>query len=340
MRNFALTIAAIALFFSQGAAAVQLKIATAAPENSSWMQDMRAGFARIKEQTDGRVDLKIYGGGIQGSDKKVLQKIKVGQLHGGAFTPGSLADRYGSINLFSLPFVFNSPEEVEYVRERMDATILKGLEDAGFVSFGFSGGGFAVLFSQTPVRTVAELKGKKVWVPEGDPISYAAMKDLGLSPVTLPITDVLTGLQTGLLDIVAVPPVTALVLQWHTKVRYMLKVPILYTMGLMAIDKRAFGRLSEADQQVVRDVMGEVYRKFDEESWQTEEEATVALKNAKIEPVFADEAEMKRIREIINKTNRRLGEERVYSLALYEQMLGHINDFRNNTKAVIEPVSD
>lgn len=340
MRNLVLVVALIASMLVNDAEAVQLKIATAAPENSSWMQEMRAGAARIKEQTEGRVVLKIYGGGIQGIDKKVLQKIKVGQLHGGAFTPGSLADQYGSMNLYSLPFVFNSPAEVEYVRDRMDATLAQGLEDAGFVSFGFSGGGFAVLFSQTPVRTVAELEGKKVWVPEGDPISYSAMKDLGLSPVTLPITDVLTGLQTGLLDIVAVPPVTALVLQWHTKVRYMLKVPILYTMGLMAIDKRAFGRLSEADQQVVRDVMGEVYRAFDEESWKTDQEATVALENAKIEPVFADDAEMERIREIINKTNRRLGEEGVYSLSLYEEMLGHINDFRNGNSAVSEPVSD
>ena len=340
MRYVAIMWALAALLFVNDAEAAQLKIATAAPENSSWMQEMRAGAAKIKEQTEGRVVLKIYGGGIQGIDKKVLQKIRVGQLHGGAFTPGSLADQYGSINLFSLPFIFNSPEEVEYVRERMDATIMQGLEDAGFVSFGFSGGGFAVLFSQTPVRTVAELEGKKVWVPEGDPISYSAMKDLGLSPVTLPITDVLTGLQTGLLDIVAVPPVTALVLQWHTKVRYMLKVPILYAMGLMAIDKRAFGRLSDADQQVVRDVMGEVYRKFDEESWKSDEEAMAALENAKIEPVFADDAEMQRIREIINRTNRRLGEEGVYSLELYEEMLGHINDFRRNNTAAAEPLSD
>lgn len=340
MRNFALTIAAIALFFSQGAAAVQLKIATAAPENSSWMQEMRAGAALIKEQTEGRVILKLYGGGIQGIDKKVLQKIRVGQLHGGAFTPGSLADQYGSINLYSLPFVFNSPAEVDYVRKKMDATLVQGLEDAGFVSFGFSGGGFAVLFSQTPVRTVAELEGKKVWVPEGDPISYSAMKDLGLSPVTLPITDVLTGLQTGLLDIVAVPPVTALVLQWHTKVRYMLKVPILYTMGFMAIDKRAFYRLSAADQQVVRNVMGKVYGGFDEDSWKTDADATEALENAKIEPVFADEAEMQRIRTIINGTNRKLGEQGVYSIELYEEMLGHIEEFRSQSAGVTGPASD
>lgn len=340
MRKVSLLLAIAALSWMQGANAAELKIATAAPENSQWMQDMRAGAARIKEETEGRVVVKIYGGGIQGIDKKVLQKIRVGQLHGGVFTPGSVADLYGSMNLYSLPFIFDSPAEVDYVRSKMDAKLAQGLEEAGFISFGFSGGGFALLYSQTPVRSIDDLSGKKVWVPEGDPISYSAMKDLGLSPVTLPITDVLTGLQTGLLDIVAVPPVTALVLQWHTKVSYMLKVPILYTMGFMAIEKRAFNRLSSADQQVVRTVMSGVYRKFNDESWQTDIDATAALENAKIEPVYADDAEMARIREIMNRTNRRLGEEGVFSLPLYEEMLGYIKEFRSGAATVTESGSD
>ena len=79
------------------------------------------------------------------------------------------------------------------------------LEEAGFVMFGFAGGVFARFLSNTPVRSVDDLKGKKVWVPEGDQISYRAMEALNLSPVTLPVTDVLTGLQpqVGLIQIVS-----------------------------------------------------------------------------------------------------------------------------------------
>lgn len=318
---------------------VELKIATALPDLSQFMVDMREGAKVIKEQTDGRVILKIYGGGSVGNDKKVLRKILMGQLHGGAFTPSTLQDKYGDLNLYGLPFVFRSAEEVTYVREKMDAKIIKGLEDAGFVSFGFSGASFAVLFSQTPVRGVKDLAGKKVWVPEGDPISYAAMKDLGLAPVTLPLTDVMTGLQTGLLDIVAVPPVTALLLQWYTKVKYMTRMPILYTMGYMAIQKKAFDQLSEPDQIVFRSVMTDIYKKFDEASWIEDAEATEALINKKIESVQPDEEEMAEIRSLIMKTNRRMGEEGVFSISLFDEMLGHLAGFRAQQEAEPAPVA-
>ncbi len=67
------------------------------------------------------------------------------------------------------------------------------------------------------------------------------MQELGLSPVTLPVTDVLTGLQTGLIEITFASPVVALVLQWHTKVKYITRLPVSYSYGIFAIEKEAFG---------------------------------------------------------------------------------------------------
>ena len=244
-------------------AGVTLKIATVTPENTQWMKDMRASAAEIKARTDGRVVIKYYGGGVMGNDSKVLGRIRIGSLQGGAFTPSALASQYSDLNLYGLPLIFDSEEEVAYVRERLDAKLQQGLEDAGFVNFGFAGGGFAILMSNTPVDELADLKGKKVWVPEGDSISYASMEALSLSPVTLPLTDVLTGLQTGLLDIVAMSPIGALVLQWHTKIKYITELPLVYTMGFMAIEKRAFEKISPADQAIVREVMNATYRNFD-----------------------------------------------------------------------------
>ena len=102
------------------AAATQIKIATIAPENSSWMRDMRAGGEEIKSRTEGRVVLKFYGGGVMGNDKKVLRKMRIGQLHGGAFTPSGLNGRFPNLNIYGMPLVFRSLDEVDYVRSRMD----------------------------------------------------------------------------------------------------------------------------------------------------------------------------------------------------------------------------
>ena len=232
MKKLLLTIFVLA--FSVTAEAATLKIATVTPEGSQWMKDMRASAKEIKERTEGRVQIKYYGGGVMGNDQKVLGRIRIGGLQGGAFTPSTLASQYPDLNLYGLPLVFDSEEEAAYVRQRMDERLSAGLEEAGWVNFGFAAGGFAVLMSNTPIDSLDDLKGKKIWVPEGDLVSRQSMASLKLSPVTLPLTDVLTGLQTGLIDIVAMSPIGALVLQWHTKVKYITELPLVYTLGFMA----------------------------------------------------------------------------------------------------------
>jgi TRAP-type C4-dicarboxylate transport system substrate-binding protein len=159
-------------------AQTQLKIATLAPENTQLMKDFRAGAAEIKERTNGRVIVKFYAGGVQGTESKVLRKIQIGQLHGGTFSPTDFQKQYADVNIYGLPFVFESEDEVHYVRERLDSTLEAGIEGTGFVTFGFASAGFAIILSNQPVRSHADLKGKKVWLPEGDLISYEAMKKL------------------------------------------------------------------------------------------------------------------------------------------------------------------
>ncbi len=318
-----------ALFCTGLADATTLKIATITPEGSQWMKDMRAGAAEIKERTEGRVQVKYYGGGIMGNDTKVLGQIRIGRLQGGALTPSALGSRYPDINLYGMPLVFDSDEEATFVRKHFDERLGEGLEEAGFVTFGFAAGGFANVMSNTPIRTLDDMEGQRVWVLEGDTISYASMEALSLSPVTLPLTDVLTGLQTGLIDIVAIPPIAALVLQWHTKVKYITEIPLAYSLGFMAIDKKAFHKLSADDQLVVRDVMTKIYANFDTQNLIDNRGARDALLNAGMETVEFDAAEMLRIRELLHKSNRSLGEKGEFTIALYDEMLTYIEEYRS-----------
>ncbi len=306
-----------------------LKIATVTPEGSQWMEEMRASAAEIKEKTDGRVQVKYYGGGVMGNDAKVLGRIRIGALQGGAFTPVALSSQYRDLNLYGLPLIFDSEEEAAFVRERIDAKLTEGLEKAGFVSFGFAAGGFAVIMSNTPVSKLEDLKGKRVWVPEGDKISYSSMEALSLSPVTLPLTDVLTGLQTGLIDIVAMSPIGALVLQWHTKLKYMTELPLVYTVGFMAVDKKSFAKLAPADQAVVRDVMTRTYEQFDRSNLIDNKGARDALLNTGIETVAFDRDEVDRVRRVMQQSNRKLGENGNFTLGMYDEILGYVAEYRS-----------
>ena len=318
----------LALTFCGLANATVLKIATVTPEGSQWMKDMRASAKEIQARTDGRVQIKYYGGGIRGNDSKVLSQIRINSLQGGAFTPTALMDLYPDINLYGLPLVFDSEEEAAHVRQRLDKHLQEGLEKAGFVNFGFAAAGFAVIMSNEPVESLSDLKGKRVWVPEGDTLSYASMKSLSLSPVTLPLTDVLTGLQTGLIDIIAIPPIVALIMQWHTKVKFITELPLVYTLGFMAVDKKAFDKIEAQDQAIIREVMESTYRNFDEVNLVDNRGARDALLKTGIKTAVFNEVEFTKVREILRKSNRSLGEQGEFTLELYEEMLAYIAEYR------------
>jgi len=309
------------------------KIATIAPEGSSWMSDMKRGAEVIEKQTDGRVKFKFYGGGVQGNDKQVQRKMRTGQLQGGAFTSGAMNMFQRDADLFSMPMVFNSIEEVHYVREKMDSVIRERLEQAGYVNFGFAGAGFAYMMSNKPLQTLGELKGQKVWIPEGDPVGFAALRALGIAPVVMPVTDVMTGLQTDLLDSVTVPPVGAVVFQWHTRLKYITDLPVAYVYAAMLIDKKAFSKMSAEDQKITRDVLEGIYRKFDRYGVTDNEEALQALLESGLEMVSPSPSDVREWRGIVNDSNRRLAKDGKFDEALLNQMQALIKGYRDGSAA-------
>jgi len=308
--------------------ATQIKIATIAPENSQWMTEMRAAAAAIKERTEGRVIVKFYGGGVMGNDRKVLRKIRNGQLQGGAFAASGLLEKYPDIGIYGMPLLFRSQAEVDHVQSQIDDEIQAGLEKAGFVSFGLAGGGFAYLMGNNPAASIEDLRGKKMWVPEGDQITYASMEAMNLSPVVLPISDVLTGLQTGLVEYIATPSSAALLLQWYTKVKHITDLPIAYTMGIMAVDKKAFGKLSAEDQAVFRDVMSETYTKFDAINRADNVSADKALAANGLQRVQPDPAAVPVWRKQVAESNRKIWAEGDYTPDMLSRVEAMLEQYR------------
>lgn len=313
--------ALLSFVFSAPVQAQTLKIATIAPEGSSWMNDMRAGAKAIEQHTDGRVKFKFYGGGVQGNDKQVQRKMRTGQLHGGAFTSGGLNKFQKDADLFALPLLFDTVEEARHVRADMEQELRQRLEDAGYVNFGFAAAGFAYMMSNRPMKTLTDLDGQKVWIPEGDPAGFAALRALGVAPVVMPVTDVMTGLQTDLLDSVTVPPVGAVVFQWHTRLRYITDTPVAYVYAALLIDKRAFSRISPADQRVVREVMEGIYRKFDQNGVSENEAALQALLESGLQMTETDPDEVFAWRGIVYDSHRQLGRNGVFDPGLLDRVM-------------------
>jgi len=305
-----------------------LKLATLAPDGTTWMNELRAGADQVSAKTDGRVKLKFYPGGVMGNDKTVLRKIRAGQLQGGAFTSGALTEVYRDVIIYGLPFVFRSFAEVDFVRSRMDERLEAGLEAGGMVALGISEGGFAYLLSDKAIRSIDDAKGRKVWIPEGDIISQTGLEVAGITPVPLPIGDVYTGLQTGLLDTVATTPAGAIAFQWHTKVKYLVDVPLVYLVGLMVVDRDAFQKMSPADQVVVKEVMSEVFARLDRLNRADNESARAALRSQGIEFVSPSDEELVRWHAVAGESLARLDKLDVYSQESLHLLLGYLKEFR------------
>ncbi|MGB2927615.1 MAG: TRAP transporter substrate-binding protein DctP [Desulfobacterales bacterium] len=265
------------------AQAMRFKIATLSPEGSVWMEKMREGAEELARKTDNRVTIKYYPGGVMGDDKAVLRKIRIGQLHGGAVVSGSLSNFYPDDQIYSLPLMFRSFKEVDYVRKHLDQRIAQGLEKGGFVIFGIAEGGFAYVMSKVPIRTVNEMRRQKVWIPDNDPMILEAVKAFDITPFLLSIADVRAGLQTGLINTVTTPPIGAVALQWHTQIKYLMYEPFLYIYGVLAVDRKAFEKISPDDQRLFREIMGRIFREIDSLNREDNVNALEALRKQGIE---------------------------------------------------------
>ncbi len=265
------------------AAAVTLKIATLSPEGSMWMEKMRQGAEQVADQTQNRVTFRFYPGGVMGNDKAVLRKIRVGQLHGGAVVGGTLSDFFPGNQIYAQPMKFSTLEQVDHVRQHMDQYIQDGLYDAGLVTFGLTGGGFAYIMSKERVESVADLRKRKVWIPDNDKVSQDTMGVFGISPIPLPLADVRTAMQSGLIDTVATSPVAALILQWHTQIKYVTNIPLIYLYGILAVDKKQFLKIGESDRAVVKQIMTKTFADIDARNRTDDIKAIAALKNQGIQ---------------------------------------------------------
>ena len=291
MKQIAFLILALLGAFSAANAATVIKIATLAPDGTAWMREMRAGAAAIKQATSDRVEIKYYPGGVMGDEPTVLRKIRIGQLQGGAFTGGELSAVEKDAQIYSLPFLFKTLDEVDKVRAQLDPLLKRSFDKDGFDVAGISGGGFAYLMSVNDIKTKDDLKAAKVWVPQGDRIAEAGFRAGGVTPISLPLADVYTSLQTGLIDTVANTPAGAIAFQWHTKVRHMVDLPITYVVGILVIDKKVFDTISPADQQIINDDLGAAFARLEKINRDDNAQARIALQKQGVQIFTPNAAE-------------------------------------------------
>ncbi|MDH3404133.1 MAG: TRAP transporter substrate-binding protein DctP [Acidobacteriota bacterium] len=225
-----------------------LKLATLVPDGSVWDQALKEMGSEWSAATDGRVSLRIYPGGVAGDESDIVRKMRIGQLHAAALTIAGLGDIDEAFSVFATPLLIASYDELAYVLEVAGPGLRRRLEAKGFVFLHWGHGGWVHLFSKRPARTVADVKSLKMFAWAGDDARVQLWRRAGFQPVALASTDILTGLQTGLIEAYPTPPLAALSLQWFRETPYMTALGLAPLVGAVVVSKRSWDKISEEDR--------------------------------------------------------------------------------------------
>ena len=256
----------------------ELRIATAAPDGSTWMKVLRTGSADLEAATGGRLGIKFYPGGVRGDDLQVMRRIRVRQLDGAIVQTGSVGRRFADLQVYNLPMVFRNLDEVDLVRKTLDPMVIESMAGTGFVCLGIAELGMAYAMSTKEVRSLADARRLKVWTPQGDIPAMRTLSAFGIAPIPLPLAEVQPGLATNLIDTVAAPPVAVLPLLWHTQLKYVVDVPFMYIYNPVFVSARSLEDLAEADIALMKQIMGKAIAEVDRRNRADHEAAREALK--------------------------------------------------------------
>lgn len=259
-----------------------IRFATVAPEGSTWMKVMREYVKAVQDATNDEIEFKIYPGQVAGDEKDVLRKIRIGQLDSGGFTGVGLGEILPEVRIMDSPFLFKSYDEVDYVAKSFFDYFAKKFDEKGFILLGWAEVGFVYVFTNQPIHSLQDMNGVKMWMWEGDPIAQATFKAFNINPIPLSITDVLTSLQTNLINGVYVSPYACTVVQWYTKVKYMLDLPLADSNGAILISRRKFNTLSDQNKDILKNLSRKYFGQLTELSRKDNAEALKLLQESGI----------------------------------------------------------
>lgn len=248
--------AAIAISFAgvSQADAQARRIATLAPEGSSWLKILNKGAKAVEEATNGRVTTIYYSGGSQGDERDVVRKMRQGGIDGAALTSVGLSMIYKGIRVLELPRLFTSVAQMDCVRKKMWKYFRMQFDKRGYILGEAGDVGWVYFLSKKPIASMADLRKLKVWMWTDDRLVRAMFKKMKMSGVPLGVPDVRQALAGNRIQAAYGSPLVAVALQWAGKVRYMTSMPMSYAMGATIIRKDVWLKSSEADRKVQRTV--------------------------------------------------------------------------------------
>lgn len=242
---------------------IVIRYASLAPPGSAFGKVLKAWGRTLETETDGRVELRFYAGGSQGDERDFIRKIRAGQIDAAGITTTGMSMVVRPILVLTAPGLITEFEQLYYVRAQLRDRFEKMFRDAGFELLTWGDGGQNRIFSVDPFARPADLKNRRPWAWKDDPVFAAYLSVIGANPVRVGVPEVYAGLQTRMIDTVPASCITAVAVQWYTKLNYMAKQSFNIIIGGSIVEKPLFDRLTPEDRKVLLETAERAARAMD-----------------------------------------------------------------------------
>lgn len=330
------TLAFVILFFFffscqlvQAAPKYLFKTASIAPKGSVWVDQFEKFSQEISDKTGGEVSFRIYPGGVMGDDLSMYRKMRVGQLHGGGFTMTGISTVVPDFRVMAIPFLFESYGEIDHVRKGLLPNFEEQFRAKGLELISLTEVGFIYAMSTGPIHDLKDFQQSKNWIPTGDPIAKTYLNNLDITPVQLSIPDVLSSLQSGLIDTVYNSLYGSIVLQWFTKANYIVNLPYGYAYGVFAIDHKKFAKLPASYQQAIHDAATNHFPPLLKSTRKSNEDSRKVLSDHGSQFLDLDAESLQILQQKRDETMSQLVPE-AFSKEIYEKTITLLQEYRDS----------
>lgn len=333
--TFFAVILAFALFFPNQEVNAKprhtFKIASLAPEGSVWVNAFKDFAQEVTNKTNGEIAFRIYPGGVMGDDRAMYRKMRVGQLHGGGFTMTGIAEIVPDFRIMAIPFLFHSYEEVDHVSAQLQSLFKQRFSENGLQLLAMTEVGFVYTFSTSPRVTIQDLQKAKTWAPTDEPLTAAFLNELNISPITLSIPDVLSSLQTGLIDTAFNSLYGSIILQWFTKAPYVTDQPYGYAYGGFIMSNKAIEKLSDEQANIIKTTAAKYFPDLISQTRDSNRDSRTVLEKQGVNFVKTTDGVIKILEEHRDSAIKKV-RGKSFSEEAYQSLQSALSQYRSNGK--------
>lgn len=280
---------------------VKIKMATLAPEGTEWHGLLIKLGQEWKKATDSQINLRVYPGGVVGDERDMIRKMRIGQIQGAAITSEGLTEVNRQYSVFFIPMLYQEFSDLDLIYEKLGEDLVSNAEDNGFKVILMVDVGWVYWFTADSIRTPDDLREHSIFTWAGDYRTAALWEKSGFQVVPLAMTDMLSGLQTGMVNAMPFNPMYVLAQQSFGITKYMLDMKWGMLSAAVILDLKTWNRIDPDHQEKMIEIANRISTDFQRKNRLESDEAIAVMKEYGLTVITPTKAEFEEWKSLVEE---------------------------------------